>query len=63
MSGEGQILTLLTSEPLMHKQVRCFTEEIVKGHFDIQQKKIGEYHILFWLAEGIRNYFHGVLLK
>lgn len=36
MPGKGQIQTSLVSEPLVHKQVRCFSEELGKGCFDIE---------------------------
>lgn len=61
--GKGQIQTFLTLEPLMHEQLSCFIEETGKGHFDVEQKKPREYHILFWLAEGIKRYSHRMLLK
>ena len=35
----------------------------VKALLRVNRKKTGDYYILFWLAEGIRNYSHGMLLK
>lgn len=63
LPGKGRIHTLLASEPLLHEQVKCFTEELDKGHFDVEQKKTEEYHVLLWLAEETRRYPHRTLLK
>jgi hypothetical protein len=48
----------------VHEQVRLLAKETGKGHSDIKQKKkMGEYHLLFWLAEEIQKYSHGMLWK
>lgn len=46
LPGKGQIQTFLASGPLMHEQVKCFLKEEDKGHFDTEQKKTEECHIL-----------------
>lgn len=54
---EGPIQTFLTSEPLMHEQVRCFTEKLGKAHFDVDQKRNWRISYSVWLGRGNQKVF------
>lgn len=53
----GPIQTFLTSEPLMHEQVRCFTEKLGKAHCDVDQTRNWSISYSVWLGRGNQKVF------